>query len=39
MNEIDYDTDLKDRSSIVIRQKAGQYEWSTPQEIFDALDK
>ena len=39
MNELFYDTDLKDRSSATIRQKAGQYEWETPQSLFDSLNK
>jgi len=38
MNKTFYDTDLKDRSTLIIRQKAGQYEWETPQPLFDSLD-
>ncbi len=37
MNKVYYDTDLKDRSAVNIRQKAGQYEWETPQSLFDTL--
>lgn len=29
MNEVFYDTDIKSRSDLVTRQKAGQYEWET----------
>ena len=38
MNEIFYDTDLKDRSTLITRQKAGQYEWGTPLTLFQSLD-
>ena len=38
MNDMFYDTDLKNRSSAIIRQKAGQYEWETPKELFETLN-
>ena len=37
-NEVFYDTDLKSRSALITRQKAGQYEWVTPKELYDPLD-
>ncbi len=38
MNQIFYDTDLKNRSDLITRQKAGQYDWATPKDLFDSLD-
>jgi len=39
MNKVFYDTDLKSRSALITRQKAGQYEWETPKALYDILDK
>ncbi len=35
----DYNKDLKKRHSNITFQKSGQYDWETPQEFFDELNK
>lgn len=35
----DYNKDLKERHSSIIFQKAGMYEWETPQDFFDEINK
>lgn len=34
-----YTKDLKERHSSIIFQKAGMYEWETPQDLFDTLNR
>lgn len=37
--ETDYNKDLKERHSKITFQKSGQYDWETPQDFFDKLNK